>query len=125
MKTRYTEEHEWITQHDDDIFTIGITDYAQDQLGDIVYVQLPQTDSEINKGEELSVIESVKAAGEVKSPISGVVLEINEELDGEPELVNESAEDSGWLCKIKCASDDEFNALMDAHQYQAFLRKLS
>ncbi|MCY4050730.1 MAG: glycine cleavage system protein GcvH [Gammaproteobacteria bacterium] len=124
MKTRYTEEHEWVTKNDD-IFTIGITDYAQDQLGDIVYVQLPQTDSEINKGDDLSVIESVKAAGEVKSPISGVVLEVNEELDGEPELVNESAEDSGWLCKIKCINDSEFNALMDAHQYQAFLRKLS
>lgn len=124
MKTRYTEEHEWVTQNDD-VFTIGITDYAQDQLGDIVYVQLPDTDSEINKGEELSVVESVKAAGEIKSPISGIVLEVNENLDGEPELVNESAEDSGWLCRIKCADHGEFNSLMDAHQYQAFLRKLS
>lgn len=124
MKTRYTEEHEWITQNDD-VCTIGITDYAQDQLGDIVYVRLPETDSEISKGEELSVIESVKAAGEVRSPISGTVLEVNENLDGEPELVNESAEDSGWLCKIKCTDHGEFNSLMDAHQYQAFLRNLS
>jgi len=125
MKTRYTKEHEWITQHDGDIFTIGITDYAQDQLGDIVYVQLPETDSEIKKGEELSVIESVKAAGDIKSPISGIVLEVNQELDGEPELINESAEDSGWLCKIKSIDQNEFDSLMDAHQYQAFLRKMS
>ncbi|MCY4314327.1 MAG: glycine cleavage system protein GcvH, partial [Gammaproteobacteria bacterium] len=122
MKTRYTEEHEWVTQNDD-LFTIGITDYAQDQLGDIVFVQLPDTDSEVNKGEELSVIESVKAAGEIKSPITGIVLEVNEALDGEPELVNESAEDSGWICKIKCPDHREFNSLMDAHQYQSFLRE--
>ncbi len=124
MKTRYTEEHEWITQNDD-VFTIGITDYAQEQLGDIVFVQLPEIDSEINKDEELSCIESVKAAGEVQSPISGIVLEVNNDLDGEPELINDSAEDLGWLCKIKCTDHSEFNSLMDAHQYQAFLRQLS
>lgn len=125
MITKYTEEHEWIVQQGEDIFTIGITDYAQQQLGDIVYVELPDINSEIKQGEELAVLESVKAAGDIKSPLPGVVVEINAELDVQPELINESAEQSGWICKIKCTDDSAFNALMDADQYQSLIRSLS
>ncbi|MXZ81103.1 MAG: glycine cleavage system protein GcvH [Gammaproteobacteria bacterium] len=125
MKTRYTDDHEWASHEDGDIVTIGITDYAQGQLGDIVYVELPDIGREVEKGEDVAVIESVKAAGEVKSPVGGVVEAVNEELDERPELINESAEEAGWVCRIRCTSNDDFDSLMDADQYRSLVDSLS
>lgn len=125
MKTRYTEDHEWITQQDDGEFTIGITNYAQQQLGDIVYVELPDIDSEFQKGDEMIVVESVKSAGEIKAPMHGVVIAVNEVLEDQPELINESAEQAGWLCRIKCTDDRDFRSLMSADDYQSLLDSLS
>lgn len=125
MKTRYTDDHEWASRENGDIVTIGITDYAQGQLGDIVYVELPDIGREVGRGEDVAVIESVKAAGEVKSPIGGVVEAVNGELDERPELINESAEEAGWVCRIRCTNDDDFNSLMDADRYRSLVDSLS
>jgi glycine cleavage system H protein len=117
---RYTKEHEWILV-EGDTGTIGLTDYAQDQLGDIVYVELPEIGKEVAKGDVLGSIESVKAVSEIYSPVTGAVLEINDALDGEPEKVNGDPHGEGWYCKIKITDAGELDEHMDAGAYQEFV----
>jgi glycine cleavage system H protein len=123
MTTRYTRDHEWI-RLDGDVAVIGITDYAQEQLGDIVYVELPEPGKTIEKGGEFCVVESVKAASEVFAPISGEVTAVNAALGDQPGEVNTSPEGSGWLIKIKPANKADIDGLMDEEQYLAFLETI-
>lgn len=123
-ETRFTEDHEW-AEIEGDIVTIGITEYAQAQLGDIVYVELPDVGQTLDKGEETSIVESVKAAGDVKTPVTGEVIEINDVLDDEPELVNQSPEDEGWFFKVKLSDPDELKTMIDKDAYSTFVESLS
>jgi glycine cleavage system H protein len=107
MATKYTDYHEW-AREEGDIVVVGITDYAQEQLGEVVFVEPPEVDRELAKGEDAAVVESVKAAGEVKSPVSGVVTEINESLADEPEKINDDPDGDGWIYKIKPSDGAEF-----------------
>ena len=123
-ETRYTEDHEW-SRKEGDTVTVGITQYAQEQLGDIVYVELPEISDELEQGTETAVVESVKAAGDVKAPVSGEVIEINDLLEDAPETVNASPEDEGWFYKLKVSDDSEFMALKDADAYKEFVEGLA
>ena len=123
MTTRYTRDHEWI-RLDGDVAVVGITDYAQEQLGDIVFVELPQPGKTLEKGGEFCVVESVKAASEVFAPIAGEVTEVNGALGDQPGTVNEAPESDGWLIKVKPADKAEIEALMDADAYAAFLETI-
>ena len=116
---KFSEEHEWILVEGDSA-TIGITDHAQEQLGEIVYVELPDVGRELSKGEETGVVESVKAASEIYSPISGEVTEINETLADAPETVNSNAMTDGWLYKMRIGDSGELDELMDEAAYKAF-----
>lgn len=118
---RFTKDHEWILMEDDDIGVVGITDYAQDQLGELVYVELPEIDQELAVGSDAVIIESVKAAGEVKAPVSGAVVEINETLVDEPEKVNNDPMGDGWFIKMKVANTDELDDLMDEDAYKEYI----
>jgi glycine cleavage system H protein len=115
----YTDEHEWI-KVDANIATIGMADYAQHHLGDIVYVELPEVDDEIDKGEDFAAVESVKAASDVYMPVTGKVVEINEDLIDEPELLNKDAY-ANWMIKIEMSDKDEVNELMTSEEYEKFL----
>jgi len=119
----FTEEHEWI-EVDGETATIGITDYAQEQLGDVVFVEVPQTGADLAKGAEAAVVESVKAASDVYAPISGTVLEGNAALEADPELVNTSPDDEGWFFKLTIGDHDELEGLMNAKAYKAFCDSL-
>jgi glycine cleavage system H protein len=121
---RYTKDHEWISV-DGDVGTVGITDYAQSQLGDVVYVELPEVGKKVAKSGEAAVVESVKAASEVYAPVSGEVLEVNSALEGTPATVNEDAQGSGWFLKLKLADAAELDDLMTEDQYKSFLATLS
>ena len=123
-ETRYTEDHEWAAL-DGDIITIGITDYAQSQLGDIVYVELPEVGRTLDQGEETAVVESVKAAGDVTSPVTGEVIEINDVLNDEPELVNQDPENEGWFFKVKMMEPEQYADLQDKDSYSKMLESLS
>jgi glycine cleavage system H protein len=120
MTARYTKEHEWVTI-DGDVATIGITDHAQEQLGDVVFVELPQVGKKVSKGGEAAVVESVKAASEVYAPLSGEVVEVNKALEGDPALVNREAESGAWFMKVKLSDRAELNGLMDKAAYDAFV----
>ena len=122
--TRYSEEHEWISI-DGDIGTIGITDYAQEQMGDVVYVELPEIGAVVEKDGEMATIESVKAASEIFAPVSGEVVEVNSALDDEPALINGAAEAGGWIVKLRIADAGELDGLMDAAAYKAFVEAAS
>ncbi len=117
---KYTEEHEWI-MIEGDIATVGITDFAQEQLGDIVFVELPEVGDILEAGKNLGVVESVKAVSDVYAPLSGEVIEVNEELPDEPETLNNSPYESGWMIKIKVADTVAFAGLMDVASYQEFI----
>jgi len=117
---RYTKDHEW-TRLDGDTASVGISNYAQAQLGDIVYVELPAIGKRLGKGEEAAVVESVKAASEVYAPVGGEVIAVNGELEGKPGTVNEDAENTGWFLKLKVADAAELEDLMSEDQYKAFL----
>jgi len=119
MPRYFTEEHEWIDVEGDSA-TVGITDYAQEQLGDIVFVELPQVGVEVVKGKDAAVVESVKAASDVYAPISGEVTEINGALEDDPALVNSSPEDEGWFFRLTVGDKSELEGLMDAAAYKAF-----
>jgi glycine cleavage system H protein len=119
---KYTEEHEWVLI-EDDVATIGITDFAQDQLGDVVFVELPEVGDVLEAGKTLGVVESVKAVSDIYAPLSGVVVEINEDLPDEPELLNTSAYEDGWMVKLKISDPRELGALMDASDYQSFIEQ--
>ena len=117
---RYTKDHEWVLMEDGDIGVIGITDYAQDQLGELVYVELPAVGQELSAGSDAVVIESVKAAGEVKAPVSGSVVAVNEALVDEPENVNNDPMGQGWFIKIRVADRSELDELMDEDAYKEY-----
>ncbi|MCU0893453.1 MAG: glycine cleavage system protein GcvH [Rhodospirillales bacterium] len=121
---RFTREHEWI-RIDGDVGTIGISDYAQQQLGDVVFVELPAVGREVQAGGEAAVVESVKAASEVYSPASGEVIEVNEGLQDEPAKVNADAGGGGWFFKIRIANPSELEALMDQAAYKDYVAGLS
>jgi glycine cleavage system H protein len=117
---RYTKEHEWVLV-DGDTATVGISPYAQEQLGDVVFVELPEVGKKIEKGKEMAVVESVKAASEVYAPISGEVAEVNNALTDAPATVNEDALGKGWFAKIKLANKSELDGLMDEAAYKAYV----
>ena len=121
---KYTQEHEWLRVESDGSVTLGITDYAQQQLGDIVFVELPQVGAHLDQHTNLVVIESVKAVGEVKLAVGGTVLGINERLADEPELVNNAPLDDGWLLHVKLDDTALLDSLMDANAYQAYIAEL-
>jgi len=121
MTTRYTREHEWIRPEDGPVAAVGVSDYAQEQLGDIVFVELPSPGKKLSKGDEAAVVESVKAANEVYAPVSGEVVEVNGALADDPALVNQSAEAGGWFFKMKITKPAELDLLMDESAYQAFV----
>jgi len=116
----YTKEHEWL-KVEDNIGIFGITDYAQDQLGDIVYVELPAEDTEIVQFETCGSIDSVKASSEIYSPVSGRVIEVNREIEDNPAIVNSSPYNDGWLIKIELSSPGELESLMKAKEYEVML----
>ena len=117
---RYTRDHEWIVMEDDDIAVVGITDYAQEQLGELVYVELPEVDQEFGAGSDAVVIESVKAAGEVRAPVSGSIVEVNETLVDEPEKVNNDPMGEGWFIKMKVTDTSELDDFMDEEAYKRY-----
>ena len=123
MSRYFTEDHEWIDV-DGDIGTVGISEYAQGQLGDIVFVDVPEEGKQLAKGDEAAVVESVKAASDVYTPVSGAVIEGNPALADEPALVNSDPEGDGWFFKINIADADELEQLMDETAYEAFVAKL-
>ena len=120
---RYTKDHEYI-RVEGDVGTIGITDYAQAQLGDVVFVELPAAGKKLTKGGEAAVVESVKAASDVYAPVSGQVVAVNEALDGSPATINEDAEGKGWFFRLKPSSPAQIDALMTAEQYKEYLATL-
>jgi len=120
MTIRYTKEHEWV-KVEGDTATVGISPYAQEQLGDVVFVELPEVGKKIEKGKEMAVVESVKAASEVYAPISGEVAEVNHALTDAPATVNEDALGKGWFAKIKLANKAELDGLMDEAAYKAYV----
>jgi glycine cleavage system H protein len=122
--TRYTKDHEWI-RLDGEAAIVGITDYAQSQLGDVVFVELPAIGKAFAKGAEAAVVESVKAASEVYAPASGEVVAVNDALEGAPATVNEDAEGRGWFLKLKLADPAELDGLMTDAQYKDYLATLS
>ena len=123
MARYFTDEHEWIDL-EGDLATVGITDYAQGQLGDIVFVELPEVGTVIEKGKDAAVVESVKAASDVYAPISGEVMEANAALEEDPALVNTSPEEDGWFFKMTVADKAELDGLMDAAAYKSFCDSL-
>ena len=123
MPRYFTDEHEWIDV-DGDTATVGITDYAQGQLGDIVFVELPQPGTQVAKGKDAAVVESVKAASDVYAPITGEVTEANGALEDDPALVNSAPETDGWFFKMTIANSDELDGMMDEAGYKAFCDSL-
>tara|TARA_R110000744_G_scaffold86490_1_gene169032 strand:+ start:138 stop:509 length:372 start_codon:yes stop_codon:yes gene_type:complete len=123
MATYYTEDHEWVSV-DGDKGKVGITAYAAEQLGDVVFVETPDVGKTVKKGDDMAVVESVKAASDVYAPVSGDVVEANGALADAPETVNESPEGDGWFCVIKLADAGELDGLMDAGAYAAFCKGL-
>jgi len=119
----YSKDHEWL-RIDGDKATVGITDFAQKQLGDVVYVELPQPGAKLGFHQSIGVIESVKAVSDIYSPISGEVIEINEELNDSPELINEDPHDKGWIVRIKVKDETELENLMSSSEYEKFLEGL-
>ena len=123
MSRYFTEDHEWVDV-DGEIGTVGISDYAQGQLGDIVFVDVPEDGKQLTKGDEVAVVESVKAASDVYSAVSGTVIEGNAALADEPALVNSDPEEEGWFFKIRLTDPSEVDDLMDESAYEAFVSKL-
>ena len=121
---KYTEDHEWV-EVDGENGVIGISDYAQEQLGDVVFVELPSVGNVLDQRDEAAVVESVKAAAEVYTPVSGEVIEVNEELNNDPSLVNTDAFGEGWFAKLKLTDPTELEDLMDEGAYKTFLAGLS
>ncbi|PMH76817.1 glycine cleavage system protein GcvH [Vibrio cyclitrophicus] len=114
---KFADNHEWVKDNGDGTVTIGISEHAQEMLGDVVFVDLPDTGDEIEAGESFSLVESVKAASDIYAPISGEIVEINEELEDSPELINEESYEGGWIVKVKMSDASELNNLKDAEEY--------
>lgn len=123
MTTYFTEDHEWIAV-EGKTGTVGITDHAQEQLGDITFIELPEVGSDYGKGDSVSVVDSVKAASDVYTPVSGTVTDVNRALEDEPELVNNDAEGDGWLFKLTLSDASELDGLMDEDAYKKFVDSL-
>jgi glycine cleavage system H protein len=123
MTTRYTKDHEYI-RVEGDTGVVGITDYAQSQLGDVVYVELPQVGKAVEQGAEAAVVESVKAASEIYAPVSGEVIAVNSELEGTPGTVNEDPAGQGWFLKLKIRNSAELDALMSEAEYQDYVKSI-
>ena len=115
---RYSTDHEWIRQ-DGDTVTIGITEYAQDALGDVVFVEMPEAGSTVSVGDSFSEVESTKSVSDIYAPVSGSISEVNSDLEGEPELLNSDPYGRGWICRIEMNDASELDALMDAEAYRA------
>ena len=122
--TRYTSDHEWVRLEDDGTLTVGITDYAQDALGDIVFAELPEVDREVAEGESCATVESTKAASDIYAPASGRIAEINELIVEDPGLINRDAQGEAWFWRMEPADGFDFEALMDEEAYQALLETL-
>ncbi len=122
---KFTDDHEWARMDDGSVVTVGITAFAQDQLGEVVFVELPKVGSSVGQGDEAAVVESVKAAGEVKSPVSGEIVAVNEALVDNPALVNEDPVGEGWFYKVKVEDDSEFASLMEQTAYDQFVEGLA
>ena len=120
---RYTKDHEWV-QLDGDIATVGITDHAQEQLGDLVHVELPDLERAVAEGETVAVVESVKAAADIFAPLAGKVVEVNETIVEDPSIVNSDAEGEGWFFRLELDDTDAFEGLMDQDAYDEFLETL-
>jgi glycine cleavage system H protein len=118
---KFSDSHEWVRDNGDGTVTIGISEHAQEMLGDVVFVDLPDVDDEIEAGDSFSLVESVKAASDIYAPISGVIVEINEDLSDRPELINEAPYDGGWIVTIKMSDPEELNNLKDADEYLALI----
>ena len=124
MATYYSKDHEWV-RVDGDVAVVGISEHAQQALGDVVFVELPAIGRQVGQGEQAAVVESVKAASEVYAPVTGEVIEGNTAIEDNPALVNESAEDEGWFFKLKLSDPEELKSLMDAAAYEAYLGTLA
>lgn len=120
---KFTESHEWVRDNGDGTVTIGISEHAQEMLGDVVFVELPEIDAEIDAGDSFSLVESVKAASDIYAPATGVVIEVNEDLQNSPELINEEPYDGGWIVKVKMSDPDELKDLKDAEEYLASIEE--
>ncbi|ENY6493973.1 glycine cleavage system protein GcvH [Vibrio parahaemolyticus] len=114
---KFTDSHEWVRDNGDGTVTIGISEHAQEMLGDVVFVDLPDVEDEVEAGESFSLVESVKAASDIYSPVTGEVVEINEELEDSPELINEEPYEGGWIVKVKLSDPSELDDLKDAEEY--------
>ena len=122
MTIKYTREHEWIRIEGDSAI-VGITFYAQEQLGDVVFVELPEANTSADKGAEVAVVESVKAASDIYAPVTGTIIESNNELSERPELINEDPENDGWFFKMQLSDPSELDDLLDEADYQAFIQE--
>ncbi len=120
---KYSQDHEWVEIDNDGNATVGISDFAQKELGDVVYIELPELEREVTQDEEVAVIESVKTASDVKIPISGTIIEVNEVLNDSPELINSAAETDGWIIKMTPTDPTQLDDLMDAADYADFTSK--
>ncbi|MCJ2376273.1 glycine cleavage system protein GcvH [Vibrio sp. ZSDZ34] len=116
---KFSESHEWVRDNGDGTVTIGISEHAQELLGDVVFVDLPEVEDEIEAGESFSLVESVKAASDIYAPVTGEIIEINEELEDSPELINEESYEGGWIVKVKMSDASELNNLKSAEDYLA------
>ncbi|MDV5043928.1 glycine cleavage system protein GcvH [Vibrio diabolicus] len=114
---KFTDSHEWIRDNGDGTVTLGISEHAQEMLGDVVFVDLPDLEDEVEAGESFSLVESVKAASDIYSPVTGEIVEINEELEDSPELINEEPYEGGWIVKVKLSNPSELDDLKDAEEY--------
>jgi len=121
MQVRYSQDHEYVIV-EGGVGTVGITDHAQEKLSDVIFVELPHIGAQVQKGGAVGVVESVKAASDLYSPVSGEIVSVNEALSGKPELVNEDAEGAGWIYKIKLAEPSELDTLLDREAYLAYVR---
>ncbi len=122
VSLRYSRDHEWVeTTEDNAVVRVGITDFAQEQLGDVVYVDLPAVGDSITAGESCGEVESTKSVSDLIAPVSGTVTEVNDELDGTPELVNSSPFESGWMFLVQLSEPEQVDALLDSEQYQEFI----
>ncbi|MCL9780095.1 glycine cleavage system protein GcvH [Vibrio sp. S4M6] len=115
---KFADSHEWVRDNGDGTVTIGISQHAQEMLGDVVFVDLPEVESEIDAGDSFSLVESVKAASDIYAPVTGEVIEINEELEDSPELINEEPYEGGWIVKVKLSDESELANLKNAEEYQ-------
>lgn len=122
MHMHYTDSHEWV-KVTDSTATIGVSQFAQKELGDIVHVELPKVGAEVKKGQEIAVLESTKAAADVYAPVSGEIAEVNELLQNHPEIINESSEEKGWLVRLTLKDPAELESLMDQSKYEEFVNK--